>query len=160
MKKIDESWANFWKNRVLMQYECPAADCSTPQDRRRLRTTTCICVIICDNCECDSWTVFSIFRCQLYHVEKAWAMHSIYRKSSICTQKSRCFTGCVCLSEVESQNRFSLVVSRQVRRTTYRKWRRVPTCRYLWLHICIIMKSVQLDGSWEYCRCNCNQCSI
>jgi len=23
-EKIDESWADFWKNRVLMQYECPA----------------------------------------------------------------------------------------------------------------------------------------
>jgi len=34
-EKIDESWADFWKNRVLVQYECPAADCSTPQDRRR-----------------------------------------------------------------------------------------------------------------------------
>ena len=34
-EKIDESWADFWKNRVLMQYECPAADFSTPQDRRR-----------------------------------------------------------------------------------------------------------------------------
>ena len=34
-EEIDESWADFWKNRVLMQYECPAADCSMPQDRRR-----------------------------------------------------------------------------------------------------------------------------
>ena len=34
-EKIDESWADFCKNWVLMQYECPAADCSTAQDRRR-----------------------------------------------------------------------------------------------------------------------------
>jgi len=34
-EKIDESWADFWKNRVFMQYECPAANCSTPQDQQR-----------------------------------------------------------------------------------------------------------------------------
>jgi len=34
-EKIDESWADFWKYRVLMQYECLVANCSTPQDRRR-----------------------------------------------------------------------------------------------------------------------------
>ena len=33
-EKIDESWAEFWKNRVLTQYECPTANCFTPQDRR------------------------------------------------------------------------------------------------------------------------------
>jgi len=33
-ENIDKSWADFWKYRVLMQYECPAANCSTPQDRR------------------------------------------------------------------------------------------------------------------------------
>jgi len=34
-EKTDESWADFWKNRVFMQYECPAANCSTPQDQQR-----------------------------------------------------------------------------------------------------------------------------
>ena len=34
-EQTDVSWADFWKYTVLMQYECPAANCSTPQDRRR-----------------------------------------------------------------------------------------------------------------------------
>ena len=33
--KTDESWADSWRCRVLVQIECRWADCSTPQDQRR-----------------------------------------------------------------------------------------------------------------------------
>ena len=33
--KTNESWADSWKYRVLVQIECRSADCSTPQDQRR-----------------------------------------------------------------------------------------------------------------------------
>jgi len=33
--KTNESWADSWRCRVLMQIECRWADCSTPQDQRR-----------------------------------------------------------------------------------------------------------------------------
>jgi len=84
-EKIDTSWADFWKNRVLMQYECLAANCSTPQLRvlSVLRVLpvlciTCVMCIMCVTCITCDHMYYTYHPCHLYalkpstHWQQSW----------------------------------------------------------------------------------------
>ncbi len=84
---------------------------------------------------CNIW-LFSVlshiigcFRCPSSRVGRVWAMPSICLKSSTCTPRSSCWTGCVWRWVDVCLRRSFLAALPQGHKMTWRKWPRVPMHR-------------------------------